>query len=311
MAPDWLTVIERRFPSCVMVVVGGPRPIVVDPGSLTDADQLPQLLAGIDLATVLCTHYHSDHVGAVAPLQDAGAQVAAHAWDAATINRRDQQACASKWLDQPVLPYRVDQALNEGDIVSTGAVDLHVIHTPGHTLGGISLWEPDSHTLICGDAMHECETPWIGTPHEGAGALQRAQITLDCIERLNPALIVSGHGAPITNPATAIETNRCRLTQWAEDPKACVMYAAKRIWTYRLMLEPIPSNQAKTKIRTAPWLRDMASSIDHDPDQLAAELLDALAPALTTSDGQLRTTAPHRRSPVRVPWHLTDTQHWT
>jgi glyoxylase-like metal-dependent hydrolase (beta-lactamase superfamily II) len=56
----------------------GPRPIVVDPGSLTDADQLPELLAGAgaafdDAATVVCSHYHSDHVGAVGVMQAAGA----------------------------------------------------------------------------------------------------------------------------------------------------------------------------------------------------------------------------------------------
>ena len=85
---DWLTVIARPFPSCVLVVIAGPRPIVVDPGSLTDADQLPEAVAGAgvalnDIATVVCSHYHSDHVGAIAVLQAASAKVAAHAWDAA------------------------------------------------------------------------------------------------------------------------------------------------------------------------------------------------------------------------------------
>jgi glyoxylase-like metal-dependent hydrolase (beta-lactamase superfamily II) len=68
--PDWLTVVSRPFPSCVLVVIAGPRPIVVDPGSLTDGDRLPELLAGArvaldEVATVVCTHHHSDHVGAV------------------------------------------------------------------------------------------------------------------------------------------------------------------------------------------------------------------------------------------------------
>jgi hydroxyacylglutathione hydrolase len=112
--PDWLTAVPRPFPSCVLVVIAGPRPIVMDPGSLTDGDQLPELLAGTgvaidDVATVVCSHYHSDHVGAVGVLQAAGAQVAAHAWDAAMVNARDPQACASRWLDQPILPYNVDR----------------------------------------------------------------------------------------------------------------------------------------------------------------------------------------------------------
>jgi hydroxyacylglutathione hydrolase len=311
MTPDWLQVIERPFPSSVLVLLHGPQPIVVDPGSLTDADQLPQLLADIgDLATVVCSHYHSDHVGAVATLQNAGATVAAHAWDAAMINSRDPQLCASKWLEQPVLPYRVDRPLTEGDTISTGDVDLHIVHTPGHTLGGISLWEPDTRTLICGDALHEKETPWIGTPHEGAGAIQRANRSLDRIEQLDPALIVSGHGAPITDIAAAIDNNRSRLARWTEDPKACVIYAAKRIFTYRLMLEPIATDQLETKLRAASWLRDLARSIDHEPNRLADELLHALEPSLTRDNDLVITKAPHRASPITIPWHLTDTKDW-
>jgi glyoxylase-like metal-dependent hydrolase (beta-lactamase superfamily II) len=173
-----------------------------------------------------------------------------------------------------------------------------------------SLWEPESRTLICGDAIHEHESPWIGAPHEGAGSLQRALLTLDRIDALDSALVISGHGAPITDVATALTSNRRRFTQWAENPKASVIYAAKRIFIYRLMLEPIPSDQAQHKLRNAPWLRDLAASIDHDRDQLAHELLEALAPALKTEDGLLQTTAPHRRSPVPIPWHHTDTHNW-
>jgi glyoxylase-like metal-dependent hydrolase (beta-lactamase superfamily II) len=73
MTPNWLQVIERPFPSSVLVLFHGPQPIVVDPGALTDADELPQLLAGVgDLATVVCSHCHSDHVSAVATLHTAG-----------------------------------------------------------------------------------------------------------------------------------------------------------------------------------------------------------------------------------------------
>lgn len=314
-APRWLTVITRPFPSCVLVVVGGPRPIVIDPGSLTDADQLPDLLnqAGVmstAVATVVCSHHHSDHVGAVAVLQDAGAQVAAHAWDAAMVNARDPQACASRWLDQPILPYRVDRPLTDGDVLSTGEVELHVVHTPGHTLGAISLWEPDTRTLICGDALHAKDTPWIGTPHEGAGAIERAQLTLDRIRQLDPARVISGHGPTIDDAAAAIGHNRRRLDRWAADPVDCVMYAGRRILTYRLMLEPIPVDQVDALLGTAPWLRDLSSSIERAPARLLEDLLDALESSLTQDDGLLRTTAPHRPSPVPLPWHLTDITRW-
>ena len=313
--PPWLEVIDRPFPSAVLVVVRGPRPVVVDPGSLTDADLLDGLIAGAGVdpgavATVICTHYHSDHVGAMAVLQDAGAQVAAHARDAAMVNARDQQTCASAWLDQPVFPYRVDRALTEGDIVSTGEVELEVLHTPGHTLGAISLWEPDSRALICGDALHAKDTPWIATAHEGAGSLARALITLDRIEQLDPVVIVSGHGPVITEPADAIARTRERFARWAADPMLCAIYAAKRIFVYRLMLEPLPSDQIDSYLETVPWVRDLAASADAPLAAFAETLLESLTAVLIHEDGLLRTTAPHRPSPSPVPWHYADLRRW-
>jgi hydroxyacylglutathione hydrolase len=313
--PDWLSVIERPFPSSMLAVVHGPGPIVVDPGSLTDADLLPGLLeeAGVardEVGLVLCSHYHSDHVGAVATLQQAGIEVAAHAWDAAMVNARDPGACASRWLGQPVLPYHVDRALVEGDVVSSGAVDLRVIHTPGHTLGAISLWEPESRTLVCGDALHARDTPWIGTPHEGAGSIPRALLTLDRIEQLDPVCIASGHGPVIDDAATAIACARERLAGWQADPAAGALYAAKRILTYRLMLEPIPTERIDDLVYGALWLRDLAASIAEPASTFAQRLLESLAPSLLTEDGALRTNAPHRPSPIPVPWELAETHNW-
>jgi len=313
--PDWLEVIDRPFPSSTLVLVRGPDPIVVDPGAATDADLLPEILeaAGASpgqISTVVCTHHHADHVGAVGVLQDAGAQVAAHPWDAAMVNARDRRACAAQWLEQPVLPYRVHQPLADEDTVSTGKVDLQVVHTPGHTLGGISLWEPRTATLICGDAFHANDTPWIGEPHEGAGSLQRAHLTLDRIQELTPARAISGHGPLIDDVPAALNRTRERLRAWSADPAACVLHAAQRILTYRLMLKPIPSNDVRKVLAAAPWVRDLAGSVDLDPEHLIDQLLGALSSSLVITEGLLRTTAAHRASPGPVPWHLTAPARW-
>jgi hydroxyacylglutathione hydrolase len=314
-APAWLAVIDRPFPSAVMVVIRGPRPIVIDPGSLTDADVLDGLItaSGVDphgVATVVCTHHHSDHVGAVARLRSRGARVAAHRWEGAMVNARDPQSCASAWLDQPVLPYRVDDLLAEGDEVISGEAGFEVIHTPGHTLGGISLWEPSSRTLVCGDALHAKEAPWLGVAHEGAGSAQRALQSLDRIEALDPLLIVSGHGPVISEPEKAIARTRERLARWVDDPPACAMHAAKRIFVYRLMLEPIGHDEVDAYLSEVPWVRDLAAQSGLDVDAFTHRLLESLAPVLAVEAGRLRTTAPHRPSPTPIPWELTDISRW-
>ena len=121
------------------------------------------------------THYHSDHVGGNAGLQGTyGVPVAAHRWEAEVVNRRDPEACSAEWLDQPVEPYWVDLSLSEGDEIDAGNVRLRVLHTPGYTLGYISLWEPKERVLILGDAAHADDVGWINPYREGTGAIERA-----------------------------------------------------------------------------------------------------------------------------------------
>jgi hydroxyacylglutathione hydrolase len=76
-------------------------------------------------------------------------------------------------------PYEVSFALSGGDEIQTGAATLRVLHTPGHTLGYVSLYEPKTTTLICGDAVHGDDVARINPFREGAGALQRALESLD------------------------------------------------------------------------------------------------------------------------------------
>jgi glyoxylase-like metal-dependent hydrolase (beta-lactamase superfamily II) len=97
------------------------------------------------------------------------------------VNRRDPEACSARWLDQPVEPYQVDVTLSEGDELDAGGVRLEVLHTPGHTLGHVSLWEPEERVLILGDAAHADDVAWINPYREGAGAIGRA---IESVERL-------------------------------------------------------------------------------------------------------------------------------
>jgi hypothetical protein len=116
--------------------------------------------------------------------------------------------------------------------------------------------------------------------------------------------------AAIEQVAAAIAGNRARLQRWERDPKACVMYAARRILTYRLMLEPIPAGEAMSRLLATGWLRDLASTIGESPRALASELMEALAATLHDDGATLRTTAAHRESPVELPWSVIDITSW-
>ena len=127
---DDVVVFARKFPSANMVLLEGERPVLVDSGYADGVDRTLSMLvdAGVDpdeLALLVNTHYHSDHVGGNHILQERyGVEIAAHRWEANLVNRRSPHACAARWLRQPVEPYEVDRPLSDGDTISTGTLDF-------------------------------------------------------------------------------------------------------------------------------------------------------------------------------------------
>ena len=211
--PRWLRFVERLFPSSNMVVIAGDKPVLVNTGYGSDLARTEGLLAerGIgpaDLSLVVNTHHHSDHVDGNAGLQGRhGAPVAAHRWEAEMVNSRDPEACSARWLDQP---YRVDVPLSEGDEIDAGGVRLEVLHTPGHTLGHLSLWEPEERVLILGDAAHADDVAWINPYREGAGAIGRAMESVERLAGLKARWACSGHGPAVVEPERALAAVRER-----------------------------------------------------------------------------------------------------
>jgi len=108
--PDWLDFRPRLFPSCNLAWLRGPRPVLVDSGYGSDLEETLALLPG-EPALLFNTHWHSDHVGGNAGLVARfGMPIAASAAEGSRVNAGDPESFGSDWLDQPVDPYRVDQA---------------------------------------------------------------------------------------------------------------------------------------------------------------------------------------------------------
>ena len=124
--------------------------VVIDPGD--EADKILQKLAELNLKVkyIINTHGHFDHVGANRELKDAtGAQLLIHA-DDATMLEHLSQAAASFGLQSENSP-PPDRTVDEGDEIKFGTITLEVIHTPGHSPGGISL--KAENCLFVGDTL--------------------------------------------------------------------------------------------------------------------------------------------------------------
>lgn len=124
--------------------------IVIDPGG--DAplilDRVQEL--GLAVAYIVNTHGHIDHIAANRPVKEGtGAQLAIHQDDAEWLVT-DQGAYARMMGVSSPGP-AADVLLEEGDDIAFGNERLQVIHTPGHSLGGISL--VGDGVVFCGDTL--------------------------------------------------------------------------------------------------------------------------------------------------------------
>lgn len=121
--------------------------IVVD---CCDADRLSEFFAENNLKcrALLLTHAHFDHCKDAAVLQKAGAEIYVHGDDVALIDGKGNLAEA---MGFEFISFRPDVIVNDGDILDLYGVRVKVIHTPGHTAGGVCYLS--ENFLFSGDTL--------------------------------------------------------------------------------------------------------------------------------------------------------------
>lgn len=313
MLPYPLVPFQRPFPSANGVLVLGEEPVLIDSGFGSDFGETERLLREANvppesLHLVVNTHYHCDHAGGNHALQTRyGVPVAAHRWEGTLVNHRDRDACSAVWLRQPVEAYKVNRFLQEGDEIPTGAATLRVLHTPGHTLGHLSFYEPRNRVLILGDAVHGDDVSWINPFREGAGALQRAMETLEHLLTLAVRIAVSGHSAPFENVGEVFRGALKRYGAWSREPERAAWHGVKRLFAYALMLEGgLQEERLETYLLASPWFYDYSRyAFGATPETFVTPLLQEMlrSRAARWEGGCLMATAPYR--PLSPAWRPT------
>ncbi|MCG0277523.1 MAG: MBL fold metallo-hydrolase [Thermanaeromonas sp.] len=111
---------------------------VIDPGA--EGQRILALAAqvGVKIRYIINTHGHIDHCGANGEIKEAtGAEILIHRADAPYLTDASKNLLIFTGGQGGSPP--ADRTLEEGDIVHVGKISLEVIHTPGHTPGGICL----------------------------------------------------------------------------------------------------------------------------------------------------------------------------
>jgi glyoxylase-like metal-dependent hydrolase (beta-lactamase superfamily II) len=126
--------------------------IVIDPG-----DEIEKITAELErhqlkVKAIVITHAHIDHVSGAEKLRAlTGAPVYMNERDSDLLNALEVQA---QWLgvNTPPRP-EIDAPATAGTVLRLGSAEFHVLLTPGHTQGSISLWIPQENKLVAGDTL--------------------------------------------------------------------------------------------------------------------------------------------------------------
>ena len=170
--------------------------VVVD--APAEAKKILEQLEGTNPKYILITHNHMDHTGALSELKSAlNVPVGAHADDAGR------------------LPVQPDILLNDGDVISVGEIQLTVLHTPGHTPGGICFLT--AKYLIAGDTIFPDGPGKTGSPTDFKQIV--ASLTGKIFVLPGDTLIYPGHGG-----STILEKEKQAFEAFSarpHDPNLC------------------------------------------------------------------------------------------
>ena len=159
----------------------------------------------LQLKYALQTHMHFDHIWGLAYIQETyGLKPLCHAAEESIYRDVPEMTSMFRLSMNWNLPV-VERYINEGDTFQVGNTTIKVLHTPGHTPGGLSYYIESAHTLFTGDTLFKGSVGRTDLPggnlSEEMDSIKNKIITLP-----SDTIVYSGHG-PESSIGWELENN--------------------------------------------------------------------------------------------------------
>lgn len=188
-----------RYPETTSVSVYLLDGLLVDTGLAYTAEELAAFLKTRDVAVVVNTHYHEDHIGGNYLLKERpGVELYGHGLAVDKIN-----ASAKLYpYQEQVWGYPVPTRVNViGDSISTSSHRFEVIHTPGHSPDHICLFERSRGWLFAGDFFHSTH-PGVARPEEDQRQIMES---LRAVRALKPRMMFTAPSGVVAEPDKVLD----------------------------------------------------------------------------------------------------------
>ena len=169
--------------------------MVIDP-----AGDAPRILNNIrelnlKIGLVVITHTHADHIGAIRQVvENTGASFAVHTAEAEALQNSDNRrfTAMDPTFQKPPPP---DRLLKDGDFLVVGDLKFQVLHTPGHSPGGICI--AGYGVVFSGDALFNGSIGRTDGP-SGDSDLLISSIRAKLLVLPDQTVVLPGHGSKTT-----------------------------------------------------------------------------------------------------------------
>ncbi len=165
----------------------------------------------LPIRRVIVSHYHADHIYGLQPLKDRGAQIWAHRAaraylesEAAQLRLAERRKSLAPWVGADTRLVRADRWLEGEERFRLGGLTFHIYPLgPAHTPEDLAMAVEEEGALFVGDVMFTGRLPFVGE------ADSKAWISaIDRLVKLNPRILVGGHGAASRNAAADLALTR-------------------------------------------------------------------------------------------------------